>query len=244
MKTIRKHLPATALLLAVLSGLGLLLSGPGCRLEIWSLKFGFTLFQFSAFGGVAAVVLSLAALLMSRRERRCIIFGSLSLVLGALAAWIPWHQLQIVKSLPYIHDITTDTEHPPEFVAILPLRKDAPNTATYAGAELAAQQQKTYADLKPLLLNLPVAQAYARALSVAQKMNWEIVANDASVGRIEATDTTFWFGFKDDIVVRVSASDEGRSRIDVRSVSRVGQSDVGTNAARIRRYLAALRALP
>jgi uncharacterized protein (DUF1499 family) len=71
-------------------------------------------------------------------------------------------------------------------------------------------------------------------------MGWEIVAADPAAGRIEATATTLWFGFKDDIVVRVSAAEQG-SRIDVRSVSRVGRSDVGTNAKRIREYLAKLR---
>jgi uncharacterized protein (DUF1499 family) len=67
-------------------------------------------------------------------------------------------------------------------------------------------------------------------------MGWQIVDANASEGRIEATDTTFWFGFKDDIVIRVAAT-SGGSRIDVRSVSRVGRSDVGTNAKRIRCYL-------
>ena len=66
-----------------------------------------------------------------------------------------------------------------------------------------------------------------------------LVAAEAADGRIEATDTTFWFGFKDDVVVRVQPADNG-SRIDVRSESRVGKSDVGTNARRIRAYLAKL----
>ena len=71
-------------------------------------------------------------------------------------------------------------------------------------------------------------------------MGWDLVASDPASGRIEATDTTFWFGFKDDIVIRVAAA-PGGSRVDIRSLSRVGVSDVGTNAARIRKYLTALR---
>ena len=59
---------------------------------------------------------------------------------------------------------------------------------------------------------------------------------DRTDGRIEATDTTFWFGFKDDVVIRISKSDKG-SQLDIRSVSRVGKSDVGTNAKRIRKFL-------
>jgi uncharacterized protein (DUF1499 family) len=67
-------------------------------------------------------------------------------------------------------------------------------------------------------------------------MGWEIIAADSARGRIEAVATTRWFGFIDDVVVRIS-EDGSRSRIDVRSVSRVGRSDVGANARRIRAYL-------
>ena len=86
------------------------------------------------------------------------------------------------------------------------------------------------------MLSVPPSQAFDRALSAARGMKWEIVASDPATGRIEATDTTFWFGFKDDVVVRISSAPQG-SRIDVRSVSRVGRSDVGTNAKRIQIYL-------
>jgi uncharacterized protein (DUF1499 family) len=82
-------------------------------------------------------------------------------------------------------------------------------------------------------------QAFDRALATARAMGWEIIASDPTAGRIEATDTTLWFGFKDDVVVRVEAA-PGGSRVDVRSLSRVGLSDVGTNAARIEKYLTAL----
>lgn len=235
-KKIRGHLPRAALGLAALSALGLLLSGPGCRLGLWDFRSGLSLLQFSALGGAAALLLALAALLFGSHPRG-FAHGAAALLLAALTVAMPLRQLLTVRNLPYIHDISTDTEHPPEFVAILPLRQDAPNSAVYGGAELAAQQHKAYADVQPLLLNLPAPQAHARALSAARKMNWEIVAEDAARGRIEATATTLWFGFKDDVVVRIAPAQNG-SRIDVRSVSRVGQSDVGANAARIRSFLA------
>jgi uncharacterized protein (DUF1499 family) len=135
-----------------------------------------------------------------------------------------------------IHDITTDTETPPAFVAILPLRAGAPNLADYGGPEITAQQRTSYPDLGPLTLQVPPAQAFTLAFAVEQEMGWEIVANEPAEGRIEATDTTFWFGFKDDVVVRITPAGSG-SRIDVRSVSRVGKSGVGTNAKRITEYL-------
>ena len=93
----------------------------------------------------------------------------------------------------------------------------------------------------PSSLTADPATAYDRALDVANSMDWEIVASDRALGRIEATDTSTWYGFKDDIVVRVISEDAGTgSRIDVRSLSRVGRSDVGVNAARIKAFLAAL----
>jgi hypothetical protein len=140
-------------------------------------------------------------------------------------------------NVPPIHDITTDIVQPPQFVAILPLRKDAPNPAVYGGPEIAIKQRSAYPDIQTLILNAPGPQAFEQALTAARTLGWRIVAEVPQEGRIEATDTTFWFGFKDDIVVRVTAADERRTLVDVRSVSRVGRSDVGANARRIRVYL-------
>ena len=102
-----------------------------------------------------------------------------------------------------------------------------------------AQQRAAYPDVQPAILNVPPAQAFERALAAVHDMGWEVVKADATEGRIEATDTTFWFGFKDDVVIRVGPTDGG-SRVDVRSLSRVGVGDAGTNAKRIRAYLKAL----
>ncbi|MGZ4877228.1 MAG: DUF1499 domain-containing protein, partial [Candidatus Angelobacter sp.] len=89
--------------------------------------------------------------------------------------------------------------------------------------------------------DVPPAQAFDRAAAAAHGMKWEMVATDPAQGRIEATATTFWFGFKDDIVVRIAADGNG-SRVDVRSLSRIGKSDVGANARRVRDYLAKVKA--
>jgi uncharacterized protein (DUF1499 family) len=160
---------------------------------------------------------------------------------GLLAGGGPWWLRQQARTLPPIHDITTDTADPPAFVDVLARRKDAPNPPGYAGAAVADQQRKGYPDLEPLRLALPPAQAFDRALEAARGMGWEMVGSDPAQGRIEATDTTTWFGFKDDVVIRVRGA-EGGSLVDVRSKSRVGRSDVGANARRIRRYFDRLRA--
>jgi len=93
-----------------------------------------------------------------------------------------------------------------------------------------------YPDLKPIVISEPPQAAFTRAVQVAQDMGWKIVNANPQSLRIEATDTTFWFGFHDDVVIRITPAPTG-SRIDVRSVSRVGKSDLGTNARRIEAYL-------
>ena len=164
----------------------------------------------------------------------------LTVAIGMAVLWVPWNWRRTAESVPPIHDITTDTGNPPEFVDILPLRADAPNPAAHEGDSIAAIQRAAYPDVQPLALDLPPDRAFEAALEAARSMGWEIVAAEPDQGRIEATDTTFWFGFEDDVVIRVTPA-AGGSRVDVRSVSRVGRSDVGTNAKRIREYLDELR---
>jgi uncharacterized protein (DUF1499 family) len=142
--------------------------------------------------------------------------------------------------LPRINDITTDTENPPRFESILPLRKDAPTPVEYGGPKIAAQQIRAYPDVKPAVFPLSPEKVFALALAAAKNMGWRIIEANLNEGRIEASDTTFWFGFTDDIVVRVRA-EAGGSRVDVRSLSRVGLSDVGTNARRIEKFMKILK---
>lgn len=224
--------------LALIAGCMLLLAGGGYRLGWWDFRPGLTIFRWAAYGGLAAAVLSLLGGILARpgSAQRGFSLALIGVIIGLVVTWIPWQWGQTAQRVPMIHDITTDTETPPVFVAILPLRAGAPNSADYGGPEIAAQQRAGYPDLGPLTLPVPTTQAFPHALTVAREMGWEIVASEASEGRIEATATTFWFGFKDDVVIRITPSGTG-SRIDVRSVSRVGRSDVGANAQRITEYL-------
>jgi len=222
-------------LAVICAGTGLA-AGLGSRWGLWHFRTGFMLLTWAAYGALAAAVLGLVALVVNRSSNKAIFFAVASIILAIFVAGIPWQMKQRAQQVPPIHDITTDTDNPPAFVAILPLRKDAPNPDAYGGTALAAEQTKAYSDIQPLILNIPPDPAFDKALSAAKAEGWEIVDSRRDQGRIEATDTTLWFGFKDDIVVRVTPVDNG-SRIDVRSVSRVGKSDIGTNAARIRNYL-------
>jgi uncharacterized protein (DUF1499 family) len=219
----------------VAAALLLLLSGPGSRLGSWTFRTGFTMLRWGAYLGLAVAVAALIQLAVARLRGPGQWPLLAALGLGVLAAGVPWYWQRRARQVPPIHDISTDTADPPGFVAILPLRSGAPNPAEYGGPDLAAAQQQAYPGIRPLVLALPPDAAYARALAAAQSTGWEIVAADSAAGRIEATATTGWFGFKDDIVVRVRPA-EGGSLVDVRSVSRVGKSDVGTNARRIQAY--------
>jgi uncharacterized protein (DUF1499 family) len=226
--------------LAVVSAGAGLASGWGTRWGLWHFKTGFTLLTWAAYGALIAGLLGLIALVVNRSSAKAVFFAVASIVLAIVVAGIPWQMKQRAQHVPMIHDITTDTENPPSFVAILPLRQDASNPSEYGGKAVAAQQLKAYPDVRPLTLPVPPDVAFAKALRAARDAGWDVVESRPDQGRIEATDTTLWFGFKDDIVVRVSAGDGG-SRIDVRSVSRVGKSDVGTNATRIRHYLSRIQ---
>jgi len=228
-----------ALLLGVIATVLLLAAGPGTRFDLWDYRTGFQLMRWAAFAGLAAAALALVMLLPPRTRRSGLALLLAALALGAVVAYVPWNALRQARALPPIHDITTDTRRPPQFVAILPLRAAAPNPAAHGGPDVARAQAAAYPDLRTRRMDATPADAFKRALQAARDMGWEIVAADAAAGRIEATDTTFWFGFKDDVVIRVEADGAG-SRVDLRSVSRVGVGDVGANAARIRAYLRTL----
>ncbi|MHB8345903.1 MAG: DUF1499 domain-containing protein [Acidiferrobacterales bacterium] len=238
-------LAPVALVLAIMSAVASVMSGFGHRFGWWSFSVGFSVLAGAAVLAVVASVSGLAALIRTgtgpRAGRRAKAMAIVSLAVSLPVFAVPLHWIYLARFLPPIHDITTDTRDPPEFVAILPLRRSAPDSSTYGGPRIAALQKRAYPDIRPAVLPVLPAEAFEAALHVARSLGWRIVAAVPQDGRIEATDTTFWFGFVDDIVVRVRPV-AGGARIDLRSTSRVGISDLGTNARRIRVFLKALRA--
>ncbi len=235
--------PLACLLTAVAMAVVLTASGLGNRWGWWGFLIGLKILTFAAFAEAAVAVVSLGGCFIGARSSKGLVMLIAAVVIAVAVLSVPLRMASAAKRLPYIHDITTDTVNPPSFDdAIRKLRAGSPNSLDYAGPSVAEQQLKAYPYVKPLLLALPPGRAYEAALAAARALKWDIVGTDPSLGMIEATDTTLWFGFKDDIAVRITAADGG-SRIDVRSVSRVGKSDIGKNAERIRRYLKELQAL-
>lgn len=228
--------------LAVASLIALALAGLGSQWGWWHFGAGFQILRWGAYGGIAGALLSLAGMVHGRPggPRRGFTLALLGVIGGTIAVGVPWQWRRVAQGVPPIHDITTDTRNPPEFSAVLPLRADAPNPTEYAGAEVAALQAEAYPDIQPMRLEVSTDIAFARALAAARSLGWEIVEANPDELRIEATDRTYWFGFADDVVVRITPIGEA-SRIDVRSLSRVGRGDAGTNARRIRRFLERVR---
>lgn len=214
----------------------------GARFGLWEPIKGFQLYRtyFNLIGFVilgAGVIAMLVHLV--RAERKQAGLGGLICLIG-LATLIPWGLSLAnppVRAAP-IHDISTDMVNVPQFEVIDETRAGASNTLVYGGAELAAAQAENYPDIAPLQTDLSPEAAFERALDVAADMGWDIVATDDARLRFEATAHTPVFYFADDVVVVVTPEGDA-ARVDMRGVSRVGRSDQGVNAARIRAFQSA-----
>lgn len=198
----------------------------------------------SGMGAVTVVAATTMAVVFGRRGlsgARNLLVAAALLGMGPLAVAAP--PLIRGASLPPIHDVTTDPDDPPQFRRAVALRGDAANPLTYGAglespAELARRTAAAYPEIRTLRTGLDLEEAVARAQAVLESQGHRVVNVEVGgdEGIVEAVATTFWFGFQDDLVVRVRRG-SGGSVVDVRSVSRVGRSDLGANAARIKGFL-------
>lgn len=219
----------------------LLIAGPGHRFGVWGFRFGFALFKWAAYLGVLGLISSVIGFFSSiKGPKKALLLAALGAAAGLISFYTPWHLWTEAKKLPAIHDITTDTAAPPEFEAVKKIRDASHNTVTY-DAQNASLQKRFYPDVKPVILPMDAKAAFNRSLETAREMGWEIISAEEGKGRIEAVDTTLWFGFKDDIVIRLTPMDGGGTKADVRSLSRVGRGDAGKNAERIMDFTELLR---
>lgn len=211
-----------------------------------------TITKYATYAGAAAVVLSLIGLgaTLPGGNRYGLIISLIGLAAGGVSAGYVGNQYFIVRTSPFIHDISTDLQNPPRFQAAVAAREAfASETGQEMNdlrfdANVALQQQAGYPDIAPLTLNASPAEVFEKAEALVERNEWEFLAQDQQAGRIEATATTRFYKFKDDIVIRLTPTGTGTSvstRVDMRSASRVGLSDVGVNAARIKDFLAALK---
>jgi hypothetical protein len=240
----------------VLAVVNFLVAALGTHAGLWSYKIGLPLLLPALLLGLIALIAGIvwAVMALVRNSRAGARWGVIGLVGAALVLAIPLNYLRLGLTAPPIHDISTDIEYAPSFKALLPLRQGAANGPEYDGPKLVtlpggkvttvtALQKKYYGDVIPFAQFIKPAKLFWRALNIANQMGWHVVAFDVKEGRIEATDTTFWFGFTDDIVIRVRPAGKLGARLDIRSKSRVGVSDVGSNAARLRTFLKTLKTM-
>lgn len=198
----------------------------------------------ATFGGAlalafVAILLALGAFVVIWREGlRGVGHAVLALGIGIGILAYPAYLATRAYRLPAINDVTTDPIDPPRFEAIARLRSRESNPIAYAGLRAAELQRAAYPDIEPLVVNVTPQEAYDATLGLITRRKWRIVdARPPQSGRrdglIEAVARTPIMGFRDDVVVRIRPVREG-ARVDVRSASRYGRSDLGVNAARIR----------
>jgi len=203
------------------------------RLGVVPLGMAFVCFAIGVVVGlVSALVIGVSLIRNGVKS-----FATMALVIVGCVVAVPLMSILSAVGAPAIHDITTDVSDPPQFIEAV--QHVTPGRTDYGGDELANQQREAYPDIVPIMVAESPDVAFSLALEVARDLGWEVINANAGERRIEATDTTWWFGFVDDIVIRIRREETG-SRIDVRSLSRVGVGDLGANAARIRRFRDAL----
>jgi uncharacterized protein (DUF1499 family) len=227
-----------ALLIGILAGLAGLLGGFGYRWGWWLLGTGFAIVRWSAYVALAGGVVGLGALVMPPWKNaliwRCVAIAAV--FVGVAVPGVPYLAQRASDAAPRINEVSTDTDNPPAFVAILPLRAGSSIAPTYGGADTARRQHEGFPDIAPVHLAMPALDAFARVEIVAEAMGWTVVAAVPSQGRLEAVAETAWFGLKDDVVVRVTEDGTG-ARVDIRSKSRIGGFDRGMNGRRVREFL-------
>lgn len=243
----------TAALVLTLGGLAAaLIAAVGSGQGSWSFREGFAVLRWAFYAAVAGGIVAIVAFVLSRRSG--VRSGGLNLLALAVALIFGGYiarQVSTASSVPAIHDVATDLDDLPQFATLklrddylekVPDNDDARLAALPPLERWKAIHRQSYSDVRTVRVPGDVAQVTQRAQSLARERGWDIAKVDAKGGIVEATATTLFFRFKDDVVVRVRPEPTGRgSIVDMRSISRVGGSDVGVNAQRIRAFLADLR---
>jgi len=216
------------------------------RFDLIDTPSGLALLTVCWLGATLSLLLGLAAL---RTIWRMGLSGTRRALTGVVVSLpilaVPAYYIPFLVEDPRLVDITTDTANPPAFEAAAMLRPAGTNPVAYPGPSAAREQIAAYPDLQPLRVGVSLADAFDAAHAVVHDQGWRIVAErppseDGDPARIEAVARTLLMGFKDDVVIRLS-EEAGSVRVDMRSASRYGSHDLGTNARRIQAFIFALR---
>ena len=252
----RSWIHRITLALAVLTPLVFITAALGAKFGLWSWQFGLGTLTRGVgmkmiMGSVAFGLLAILATVLVKPRKGWWI-GILALLVGIGGMTKGAATQKKVASLPFIHDVTTDTQNPPVFTDVIldeRAKTEGVNTLDYIGKTapsgadwkekklVSVLQTAAYPNVRSLVLGDTPDVAFGEALAATKSMGWTIKSKNLEVGTIEATATTFWYGFKDDVAIRIRPAEGGGSIVDVRSVSRVGGSDIGANAARVEAFL-------
>ena len=249
--------PRTLTTLAVLLGVGsvaaALIAAFGAGQELWHFGVGFTVLRYAFYAAIAGAVLGLVGLIVARLKRRggLILPNLLALIVALGFVLYLGNQVRTARSVPAIHDISTNLDDLPQFGKLKVREDNLENIPDMDRPELKALEpearwkaihREAYGDIRPIHVPMSVEDTIRRAAALARDRGWQVALMDPAAGVLEATETTLFFRFKDDVVVRARPAPQGGSIVDMRSISRVGGSDVGVNAKRIRAFLADLQA--
>ena len=244
---------ALALLLCFGAVAAALIAAIGAAQGLWGFRSGLGALRYIFFVAAAGALVALIALILARirRRPRQMLANLLALVAAVGFIFYLGAKVRTARSVPPIHDISTNLDDMPQFSRLKVRADNLENVPDMDKAELKAldpearwkaMHREAYGDLRTVRVPMNVEDSIRRAEALARERGWEIVHSDPEGGRLEATETSLFFRFKDDVVVRARPAPEGGSQVDMRSISRVGQSDVGVNAKRVRDFLRDLQA--
>ena len=248
-----KRLTWIAVLLSFGAVAAAFLGAFGSGQEWWHFRTGFSLLRYSFYAAAAGGILAIVAIFIARRGApRLVLANAAALLVAAGFCYFLYSQYQSTKGPPPIHDVTTNLENYPRFYRLTVREDNLKQVPDLGRPELAALpprerwkaiHREHYGDLQTVRIPRRVEDIVRQAETLARERGWEVVNVDARNGILEAVDTSRFFRFKDNVVLRVvPVADNSGSMVDMRSISRVGVSDVGVNARRIRSFLADLQA--
>jgi hypothetical protein len=243
---------AAAVVLGIGAVLVALVGALGAGQGAWHFRPVLTIvLRYAFFAAAAGVLLGLVGLWLTRRRVKLALANLAALVVALGFVLFLGNLVRTARSVPAIHDVSTNLDDVPQF-SRLPVRADnLDNVPDLDRPELKAMAPEArwkavhasaYGGLRTVRVPMNVADTIRRAAALARERGWEIAVADPEAGLLEATETSLFFRFKDDVVIRARPDPAGGSQVDMRSISRVGGSDVGVNAKRVRGFLEDLQA--
>jgi hypothetical protein len=239
-----------ALLLGVGAVVAALVAAIGSATEIWGFRAGLTSLRYLFWAAVAGAVIGLIGLILARRRPKLLLANLVALVVALGFVLYLGNLVRTAKSVPAIHDVATNLDDLPQFTRLAVRADNLEKIPDEGRPELKALPPETrwkalhrahYGDLRTVRMATPPAETVRRVAALARERGWDMAVVDEAGGTVEATETSRFFRFKDDVVVRVRPAPGGGSLVDMRSISRVGGSDVGMNAKRVRAFMADLQ---